>query len=402
MRTDIPLERKVKILLMVIFLAGAGFLLVSAGLIVSGILGAGPVQIPEVQMQPSVPYLSGPVQEANSGLVISVLDTQTGQPVGDSTVFINGREAGSTDGKTGTLEYVPETGGDGRISVRIVKDGYQDTTVFATPSSDSRVSVSLKKSVITPVQVSGDTKDHIDVVFLPSNTTYDCSAASKVVYHDYPGGREVFAEDVRKVINATFLKLGSYTSSSYPLQSDYQDKFNFYYYWDNETFGDAFSGCAGTIPSSYWSHVSFSDVTVILYPDYIGTYTGSPCQPRGCTNPNGVGRVYLKIAANDRYLMLHEMGHALFGLMDTYCGDTYYIENRPNPNIWSSLGSCTATADSNSWNSGDCTRIARTKPTLCSKDFWRYDPSPDIMKEGYSGKFGNASTKRIINILGGI
>jgi hypothetical protein len=35
----------------------------------------------------------------------------------------------------------------------------------------------------------------------------------------------------------------------------------------------------------------------------------------------------------------------------------------------------------------------------CSKDFWRWDPDPDIMRTSASGMFGAASTERISYIL---
>jgi hypothetical protein len=99
-------------------------------------------------------------------------------------------------------------------------------------------------------------------------------------------------------------------------------------------------------------------------------------------------------------IFLHESGHVVFGLIDTYCGDTYYIENSPFPNVWRSEYSCQQTAEQNGWNPSSCRQILKPASSRskdpCVKDFWRADPDPDIMGSGaYSGRFGNASTLHI-------
>ena len=215
----------------------------------------------------------------------------------------------------------------------------------------------------------------------------------------YPGGQQQFEADVRQFIATTFLQYPVITSPSYPLPEDYEKRFNFYYFWDGKTYGDAFNGCAGTIPETYWDEVTFSDLTIILYPSVSGRYAGPPSPPIGCTNPNGLGRVYLKISANMPFLAMHEIGHGLYGLIDTYCGDTYYAQNDPDPNVWSSLGNCKDYAIANSWNPDVCRQISSGEPSVCTKEFWRWDPDPDIMHDGYDGTFGNASTKRILYVL---
>jgi hypothetical protein len=90
----------------------------------------------------------------------------------------------------------------------------------------------------------------------------------------------------------------------------------------------------------------------------------------------------------------------VFGLIDTYCGDTYYVENAPFPNVWSSEYSCKKNAEQEHWDSTRCRQILKTagiqSKNPCVKTFWKVDPDPDIMGSGaYSGKFGNASTLHI-------
>jgi len=103
-------------------------------------------------------------------------------------------------------------------------------------------------------------------------------------------------------------------------------------------------------------------------------------------------------------ILLHESGHVVFGLIDTYCGPTYYRENIPSPNVWSTLDSCMTSAAQEHWNTGECRQITKPatsrSPVACVKNFWKWDPDPDIMGSGaYSGKFGNASTLHIRYML---
>jgi hypothetical protein len=82
----------------------------------------------------------------------------------------------------------------------------------------------------------------------------------------------LFRKDVMNIISQTYLNLGQDTSPNYPLPANLQEYFNFYYYYDPSAPADAFSGCAGSVPESYWNEITFSDVTVVLYPTYYGIY----------------------------------------------------------------------------------------------------------------------------------
>jgi hypothetical protein len=195
--------------------------------------------------------------------------------------------------------------------------------------------------------------------------------------------------------------MDSITDKTNPIPSDYRERFNIYYYYNSSQFADAFSGCAGTVPDPVWKTVPYADVIIILYPTYYTFDTGAPCEPSGCVNP-GTGRNWMKIAADQKILFMHECGHAIFGLIDTYCGSTRYWENEPNPNVWSSQEGCVKAAMKNSWDASSCQQIQQGNPTVCTKQFWRWDSDPDIMHDGYSGTFGKASTRRITYTLNNI
>jgi hypothetical protein len=255
------------------------------------------------------------------------------------------------------------------------------------------------------LQIHGSTDDKIDIIFVASNTSYDCNAKSKIPDDAYSHDKQKFVDDVNSKIDSTYLNLGSVTSILVGLPDDYRQRFNFYYYWDEENFGDAFDGCAGKLPDTFWDNAPFADVAVILYPSYRGLYTGSPCEPIGCANGLGAGSgSWMKAPADSSMIFLHESGHVVFGLIDTYCGETYYEENSPFPNVWNSADACIKNADDQHWDSSKCRQILKPDSSrskdICVKNFWKVDADPDIMGGGaYSGRFGNASTSRIRYIL---
>jgi hypothetical protein len=330
-------------------------------------------------------------------ILIVTRDMQNRTPLEGVNYYINGRAAG-TSWQNGSFVVSAAAYPRGTVTIRAVKEGYQEKTIQANLSDEHSLELDLPAPGLIPVIVNGPRESRINIVFLPSDTSFNSTTDTKVPLNGYPGGRQKFEDDVLRFINGTFEMYPSNISPDYPISGNYADKFNFYYFWDGKTYGDAFDGCAGKIPDDYWKQVTFSDLTIILYPEYYGRYLGPPSQPKGCTNPNGLGRVYLKIDADDPYLGMHEIGHGLYGLMDSYCGDTYYTENDPNPNIWNSEQKCQAAARANNWNLSLCRQI-QDAGTSCHKEFWRWDPDPDIMQETYYGRFGNASAERIVTLL---
>jgi hypothetical protein len=107
----------------------------------------------------------------------------------------------------------------------------------------------------------------------------------------------------------------------------------------------------------------------------------------------------MKAPADTERLLRHETGHAAFGLVDTYYGDTYYFENDPHPNVWSSSENCASDAGANNRDPGQCRRIASLSNPSEVKNFWIWDPMPDIMAYSYGGRFGDAATQRIDWVL---
>jgi len=338
-------------------------------------------------------------------LTVLVRGEHTGADIGNALVYLDGSAAGLTSNTDWSLLLSAVS--RGQHSFRVTKDGYEEITRTVDVESDTSSTITLSPSKVTPIIVHGPVEDKIDVVFVPSETEYNGDTNQKIPVDTYTSCRTAFENDVNRLISS-YLSLDSVTSRNIGLPADFRKRMNFYYYWDPDNFADAFDGCAGTLPAHFWENAPFTDVAVIVYPTYIGYYTGPPGKPNGCASGLGLGsHIWFKISADAGQLMYHENGHAMFGLVDTYCGNTYYVENDPDPNVWSSESACIASAKAGGWDASVCHQISGmtsgSSSGTCIKPFWDWDPEPDIMGNGaYSGTFGNSSTTRIKYIFDSI
>jgi hypothetical protein len=336
-------------------------------------------------------------------LTVITKDAKTGTFIGGVHVYLDGGSVGSTSEKEGKvlLRDIER----GTHTIRVTKTGYEENTRPVDITEKKQVSFSLNRSNIVPVKIQGSTDEKIDIVFVASKTSFNCNSKTKIQTDVYTINQQRFIMDVNNKIDNVFLKLDTLSSGSVGLPQNFRERFNFYYYWDTESFADAFDGCAGTLPNEFWNDAPFTDVAIIMYPSYEGFYSGSPCEPIGCANGLGPGSgSWLKAPADSPMIFLHESGHVVFGLIDTYCGDTYYVENSPFPNVWSSESSCKKNAEQERWDTTSCRQILKPASSRskdpCMKNFWRADTDPDIMGSGaYSGRFGNASTSHIRHIF---
>jgi hypothetical protein len=341
------------------------------------------------------------VVSAASSLTINVKDARTRENVGDALVYLDGGYIGTTTPGNGGKLVIDDVASKTH-TIRVTKENYKEVTKKFVYPSESALEISLSKGPLVSLNANGPTANGINVVFYPSSTAYSCTDKKVIQTPVYMTDETRFRTDVESVIRQTYLELDKVTSPSNPLPAGFQDKFNFYYYYDPSAPADAFSGCAGSVPESYWKDVTFSDITVILYPSYTGLYSDASCQPTGCFQNFGPGRSLMKVPANQASLVRHETGHAVFELIDTYCGSTYYYENDPHANVWSSREACRSDATSNNRDPELCRQIEQKSigtSAACIKDFWRWDPNPDIMAQGYGGKFGAAATQRINYVI---
>ena len=334
---------------------------------------------------------------------INVRDAKTGAGIAGAMVYFDGNLVGQTSAKDGSFNLGKQD--DGSHSVRITKDGYRETTVIADENSGNVLSVRLVPSPVHRILGTGSPENSLDIVFVASNTSYDGQVQQKTAADRYIGHEDAFLADVRHLVGDRLLHVEEYSRVPSLIPADYGQRLNIYYYWDESSYADAFNGCAGTLPEGFWDDAPFADVAVILYPSYTGN--GSSSEPQGCSNGLGPGlQSWFKAPADKGQVFLHESGHAVFGLMDTYCGETYYAENQPFPNIWGSQAGCRQDASKNAgWNVSLCRPLSSASSlntTSCGNGFWKYDPSPDLMGgTGPTAKFGEAATLRIQYILDG-
>ncbi|MFO7966353.1 MAG: thrombospondin type 3 repeat-containing protein [Archaeoglobaceae archaeon] len=210
---------------------------------------------------------------------------------------------------------------------------------------------------VTPLRVKGQPHDgYIDLVFVP-----DVS---------YKGHMPEFENDMIKIIRNEFLTIDDHVVR-YNIPQEYLDKINFYYYND---YGDYSFGC-GLPPLDIYVNVPDADLVATMNNSNGGGACSNVLGPPGEFKAWGKG-------AN---VTLHEFGHAGFGLIDEYCGKTYYGENWPISNVWENLlydgfQRCEAIAEDEGWTFGECRLIC---PNSLGLGYVRYDPDgqylPDYM-----------------------
>jgi len=349
----------------------------------------------------SLTYTVSATPGANS-VILVVKDARTRENLSGAQIYLDGMYRGDTSLADDEGMLVLQDVSPGTHTVRVTRSGFKEITRKFIYPAESIVEVTISKGFLVSLNPNGPAPHAINIIFYPSSTSYSCIDRAKVSTPLYLTNETRFREDVLNVINHTYLNLDQVASGSDPLPDNYRERFNFYYYYDPSSPADAFSGCAGSIPDSYWNDVTFSDVTVLLYPKYYGIYANLSCQPTGCYESFGPGRNLMKAPADQMTLIKHETGHAIFELIDTYCGTTYYTQNAPYPNVWASLESCRADAQSNHRDPEQCRQIQKKNSlssASCIRNYWQWDPMPDIMASGYSGKFGAAATQRINYVL---
>lgn len=220
------------------------------------------------------------------------------------------------------------------------------------PCSSYCVPCTWCNSNVVPIRIKGaPTTGQIDVVFVPD--------------WSYQTNMTKFIIDAKKSVSKAFFRLQNVSSG--PIPSNFRDRYNFYYYLGG--FGNASKTCAGTLPSNFATYASFADTGEIFYNADGGG---------GCANSLGPPS-HLKTPGRHVGQTLHESGHAIYGLVDEYCGDTYYTQMSPVTNVWSSLTNCQSYATSVGWNSSKCRQIVDLG---CSKSFWKIDPNRDMMEWG--------------------
>lgn len=205
-----------------------------------------------------------------------------------------------------------------------------------------------------PVVLTGGRANRVDIVLVPDGDDYNGA------------GNAAFQTAMESLIR------GSYYGEGYFLAR--QGAFNF---WLARTTGDAdriaaptpsdpsATRCVLTAPANWGDQYSWADAGALLHAN-----TFRDCASNGMfsSEPTSLGT------------MLHETGHAPFGLPDEYCGpcDGGYWENTPNATMWDTLAECQADAPSLGRVASDCRQITDVDPP--NRMFWTSEPdNTDLM-----------------------
>ncbi|MFH1222404.1 MAG: thrombospondin type 3 repeat-containing protein [Candidatus Micrarchaeota archaeon] len=261
---------------------------------------------------------------------------------------------------------------------------------------------------VTPLAIHGRPNEgYIDVVFMAGH--------SYTGNHTYSGDHNFaeFLEDARTTVVDGLYKLDTMTDP--PISSDYKRKFNFYY-WNTAITSDTSETCAWPVASNFWESAPFTDNVLILDAEMSGGCCNHVPPRTLCHAPGRWSQSTYAWLERRRPewpydvrtplgLALHEEGHGVFGLVDTYCGPTWYGQHDPSSNVWSSMDNCLRDTSAQGWGAdkGQCRQIVGDYAFQhCNRSFYSFDYTAplilDIMHTA-NPPFGVAGTRRINLVL---
>ncbi len=218
-----------------------------------------------------------------------------------------------------------------------------------------------------PIALTGPRASRVDIAFVPAVGSYTSVTSSE------------FRADALQSMRAYF-------SRRWLLKN--QDKFNF---WIAQDFGRANGFGSGSPcvvePDNWGSTYAFVESGGILHTNPL----------RDCARPSA--RIFTA-EPTDANVMLHETGHAAFGLADEYCCDSSYFVPNPLPNIYDSLAACqsdilTLQPFDNRIGvpvrtSASCRQISSGASTI---PYFKSDPDDDLMLN--NGRIQGADLRRM-------
>lgn len=207
-----------------------------------------------------------------------------------------------------------------------------------------------------PVRAKGGFNAKFDIVFIPDT---DMTVAG-------------FRDNLDEVVETLYFK--------YDLIKENRALFNFYY---SGVQGNYEETCNFANPSNMASLTAVADTVAFLHQTNL----------RDC-------RSGIRMSSEINYdkTLIHETGHALFGLQDEYCCDSSYTQHPQVPNIWSALAGCQSEASDVGHPASNCTQISKGTNSI---NFWYIDPTgPNGSIMGSSqhnagSDFGKAGQRRI-------
>jgi hypothetical protein len=228
-----------------------------------------------------------------------------------------------------------------------------------------------------PVYTRGSSATTIDVVLIP------------VDYDGSPGRTyRNFVDDARRFITEGYLAHANIT--------DNRGKWNFYV---NPVTGGLIQTTIGSSVSrgvtepANWSRIS-SLADTVGYVHNNGAW-------RDFAIFNDAGVAHFTILASTPGTIVHETGHAIFGLSDEYCCDGGTVTTSwPHDNLFNNQSACQTSATAHSVPVAACTQLSSTNGFCGGRDasgnpvlgvtngLWRQDTAADLM--GCGGNAGAA------------
>jgi hypothetical protein len=225
-----------------------------------------------------------------------------------------------------------------------------------------------------PVYTRGNSSTAIDIVLIP-------------VDYDQSAGRTT-----RDFVNAA----RDFIVNGYLAQrqiDDDRDRWNFYV--NPVTGGLAQTTVGTTVNRSVTQPLNWTQVASVA--DSVAyVHNNGGWRDFGVFGGAGIG--YFTILAGTPGTIVHETGHALFGLSDEYCCDGGTTTSTwPSPNIFTDQASCQSSATAHGVATGDCVQLSATSGFCGGVDstgaavlgdtngLWRQDVINDLMGCGGNG-----------------
>lgn len=228
-----------------------------------------------------------------------------------------------------------------------------------------------------PVYTRGNSDSTIDIVLIP----VDYNGVPRRTYRD-------FVADARNLVTAGYLAHAEITNR--------RDKWNFYV---NPVTGGLQQNTIGgkvtrrVIEPANWSR--FSSVAEVA------AYVHHNAAWRDFANFNDAGTAHFTILASTPGTIVHETGHALFGLADEYCCDGGTVPTSwPHGNSFNDQATCQNSATTHGVATAACTQLSSTNGFCGGVDasgnavlggtnnLWRQDTAGDLMGCGGNGGAG--------------
>lgn len=188
-----------------------------------------------------------------------------------------------------------------------------------------------------PIRATGAPASRLDVIFIPDT---DITLAS-------------FRDQIDDLIRDRYFRYETYRGD---VGSPSGAMYNFYYSQiSGDIYRDSKNNCRFTNPANMAVIEPRGDVIAFMH----------RLQMQDCRVGKRFGS---EIGTNGEKSLIHESGHALFGLSDEYSGPTSYPVQACMPNIYRSLSACEQDAPNLGLPKTACTRLS-------GKNLWRSDPA---------------------------